>query len=229
MLFSVPSISATTIIENQILTNHTTSPSDYTPGLTINNDTIVRNCTIIGYYIGILVTGNNNTIEYNNIVGGTDGVQCRTSASHNVIKYNYLQKNNYSIVIWWGSNNITITNNTFTESTYAALDIRNTENLITRDITIKGNVFNYNSFNYVYKKNDTIPNLSIYNNTYNNNSNLGNTTNWDELYWLFDWDVHSEIVHADFTIRILVILCLFFVFLFLVSTGYIKWKLKTKK
>jgi len=166
-----------TIFENErlVLTDYTTYPRFV--GLSVYCDnTIVRNCTIIGYYINIKVYGDNNIIENNTIVGACDGIQIYDSRN-TTIRNNYFNRNNWSIVTWMNSSDTQIYGNRFINSLDAALDIRNTSNVVVRN-----NEFIENYFNFIYKNDGSIKNIQVFNNHYDNN--FGNATTWDELWVL---------------------------------------------
>lgn len=164
------------VFENQTFTHFSCNPSEHMRGLTIlGNNTTIRNCTLIGFYINIMIKGDNNIVENNTLVGACDGVQVTLGSNNTIIRNNFFQRDNYSIVIWEQSNNTQVYNNVFYQTMSATIDLRNTSN-----VTINNNSFINNRYNYVLKTNEKLFGIKIFNNSYYNN--LGNKTNWYTLW-----------------------------------------------
>ena len=165
-----------TILENQTIINYNYIPYPRQVGIAVHcNNSIIRNCTIAGFYINMQIMGKNNIIENNNILSACDGIQVGENSKNTIVRNNYFNRNNWSICCWMNNSDTTIENNSFINSLDAALDIRNCTNTIVRN-----NYFADNLFNFIHKKSQPYHNLKIYNNTFENNK--FNITDFDGLW-----------------------------------------------
>ncbi len=196
LMFVIPVVNAIepeiTIGDNTILENQQFINKEYdiyldggNVGIRIKgNNSIIRNCTIMGYFVNIQIYGNNNIIENCRMLSGCDGVQINNESYNTIVRNNYFLDNKWGMCIWQQSDRTIIYNNTFFECDNAALDMRYTSN-----ISVFDNNFYRCRFEYCFELEFERENIEIGENYYDDGK--GDIIDFDE-----SWAINKgEIFH----------------------------------